>query len=51
MKTVNLIASGYAWECPECGHPNFVDELPSVVKCEDCDEEFVTNPLHFWKQE
>ena len=36
MKKVNLIASGYGWECPECGELNCEMEVKEKVTCVRC---------------
>ncbi len=40
METVDLIASGYDWDCPHCGFMNTEIETLPVVKCKDCREKF-----------
>jgi len=39
---VELIASGYEWECPACECLNLIAEYPceQKVKCQKCGEEF-----------
>ncbi|GAH03363.1 unnamed protein product [marine sediment metagenome] len=42
METVNLIASGYEWECPECDAVVLEDEIPKdrIVNCITCGGKF-----------
>lgn len=40
MEHVDLIASGYEWECPECGTLNSEIEWKETVKCSECSKEF-----------
>ncbi|KKM71892.1 hypothetical protein LCGC14_1426110 [marine sediment metagenome] len=44
MKTVDLIASGYEWECPECEYLNDEIEVTEKVTCPGCGNEYETNP-------
>lgn len=44
MKTVDIIASGYEWICPDCDTLNRVNGLTEIVKCGCCGREFETNP-------
>jgi len=44
MKTVNIIASGYEWICPQCETLNREIEIKKNVKCVCCDAEYETNP-------
>jgi len=46
MDTVPLIASGYDWYCPECGHDNIVIEYKhgAMVHCAKCKSCFETDP-------
>ena len=40
---VELIASGYEWECPNCGTENKVIAIPAhrqPVRCSDCKKYF-----------
>lgn len=39
---VDMIASGYEWECPNCGHLNKEIEICNQVDCEKCDRTFLT---------
>lgn len=39
IKTVRLIASGYDWDCPHCGHANESEEATEFVTCAYCGEE------------
>ena len=48
-ETVELIASGYEWECPHCVTLNKEIEIPKKVKCSECGKEFeVDNADHAW---
>jgi hypothetical protein len=42
--TVDLIATGYEWTCPECEQVNHVIEWREWVECEACHKEFAANP-------
>ena len=42
--TVELIASGYEWVCPHCGHLNYEIEIIERVQCKKCEARFNTNP-------
>ena len=45
--TIQLIASGYEWICPECEHLNHEIEIVEVVKCQNCGEKYlVDEALH-----
>lgn len=44
MKTVDIIASGYEWICPECETFNQEIEITETVKCCSCKTTFETNP-------
>jgi len=47
MKTVDIIASGYEWECPVCEFPNNEISVTPEVKCHNCEEIFkVENYFH-----
>lgn len=40
---VELIASGYEWECPKCGTENTVIAIPApgeAVRCSDCKKRY-----------
>ena len=39
-ETVNLIASGYDWECPSCGAWNKTIEVVEEVECIECRKTF-----------
>ncbi|HEY9764537.1 MAG TPA: hypothetical protein V6D07_18565 [Trichocoleus sp.] len=39
-ETVSLIASGYDWTCPSCGHNNNETESEEKVSCANCEKEF-----------
>ena len=43
MKTVELIASGYEWTCPECDKLNHEIEVTVTVKCK-CGQSYSTMP-------
>jgi hypothetical protein len=38
--SVDLIASGYDWECPNCGNWAHTIEITEKVKCDTCSNEF-----------
>jgi len=42
QERVYLVASGYEWTCPECGHDNREDSVPVTldVTCDSCGETF-----------
>lgn len=42
MGEVELIASGYAWGCPECNHTEYENEVPAArsVRCGRCGASF-----------
>lgn len=42
-RSVDLIASGYEWKCPECGFLNKEAEVYSNVTCEKCEQVFDVN--------
>ena len=44
IKTVDIIASGYEWICPECGADHDEIEWMTIVTCSNCNTEFQTNP-------
>ena len=47
MKNVELIASGYEWNCPECNRLNKEIEIKDHVKCPRCENIFeVINAEH-----
>jgi uncharacterized CHY-type Zn-finger protein len=47
MESVDLIASGYEWCCPECEHLNKVIEYKEIVECTVCKKSFSSNyPEH-----
>lgn len=47
METVDIIASGYEWVCPNCETLNDEIEVKEDVKCKRCGDYFVTNcPEH-----
>lgn len=39
-ETVSLIASGYDWQCPNCGNENMEMEYSEKVVCKECSEIF-----------
>jgi transcription elongation factor Elf1 len=42
---VSLIASGYEWDCPHCGHEcNKEIAYTGIVTCKECGESFQTCP-------
>ena len=50
MKTVDVVASGYEWECPQCGYLGKMNTAPaagSTVQCWECGEYYkVLNVEH-----
>jgi hypothetical protein len=49
MEKINLIASGYEWECPKC--KNFQREIEATltVTCKECKNTFeVDEVYHAW---
>ena len=46
MKTVELIASGYEWTCPECGKLRNEIEITAEVYCPECDARFEVLEFH-----
>lgn len=47
MESVDLIASGYEWICPNCNHLNHEIEVTDVVKCGECGNCYATDaPEH-----
>lgn len=42
MAEVELIASGYAWRCPECSRTEYENEVPAAgsVRCGRCGASF-----------
>jgi len=42
LSSVDLIASGYEWECPECGGWIVDNEIPEdrIVECSICRKKF-----------
>jgi ribosomal protein L37AE/L43A len=40
MDKIDLIASGYEWECPKCKNFNKEIALKSVYTCDKCGKEF-----------
>jgi hypothetical protein len=45
MTAVVLRASGYTWQCPECGRGNYTGPAPAAVQCKDCHGEFEVKDL------
>lgn len=39
-ETVDLIAMGYEWKCPECENFNETIEILEVVECSNCGRKF-----------
>ncbi len=39
-ETVDLVASGYEWECPTCLSDNTEDEVAETVTCIECNTTF-----------
>ena len=44
MRTVDIIATGYEWMCPDCETLNRKTGLTEIVTCSCCGAEFETNP-------
>ena len=46
MDSVEIIASGYEWTCPECNTLNHEIEVPETVRCCNlqCNTDFTTEP-------
>ena len=40
MESVELIASGYEWICPNCDCNNHEIGVEEMVVCKDCEEQF-----------
>ena len=50
METVDLIASGYEWECPNCEEVNREIEFTDTVCCGKCGGAYETkSPEHAWE--
>lgn len=45
MRTVDIIASGYEWICPDCERLNMEIEITVTVECRDCTRIFETASL------
>ena len=43
MQQVELIASGYEWECPECEILNKETEITYYVTCKNCKTKFIVS--------
>jgi protein-arginine kinase activator protein McsA len=49
-KKVDIIASGYEWQCPNCFRFNKEIEYKELVKCKTCKKTFEANlPEHAYK--
>ena len=47
--SVELIASGYEWECPHCDTLIKEIEIPETVMCSECRKEYeVDTTDHAW---
>lgn len=46
MKTIELIASGYEFICPNCEEFNREIEAKEVVQCKECNETFKVDCAH-----
>lgn len=52
QEMVELIASGYEWNCPSCGRTNKEIEITNTVECPNCwkkyivDQEAVSHAFH-----
>lgn len=40
---VNIIASGYEWDCPKCETGNTEISHAAIVRCEKCGEIYYTD--------
>ena len=50
LESVELIASGYEWECPECEWLNLEIEITEIVTCMKCNKKFrVDNHYHAYE--
>lgn len=50
LECIDLIASGYEWECPNCETLNKEIEVTKRVTCARCKSVFVTNsPEHAYE--
>lgn len=48
--TVELIASGYEWTCPNCDHFHVIVEVTETVKCNGCHKVYKTDsPEHAYE--
>lgn len=45
-KTVEIIASGYEWICPDCKHYNKEIEVTEHVTCEECKTKHEVKEFH-----
>ena len=45
-KTIELIASGYEWNCPSCEELNHEIEILEIVKCKECGKEFKVQEIY-----
>lgn len=43
-KYVDIVARGYEWICPSCEMLNHEIEVNTLVTCQECHEDFETNP-------
>jgi len=48
---VELITSGYDWECPHCGYWNKELEIPLTVRCRKCHSIFNVSGCSYPEQE
>ena len=50
LEHVDIIASGYEWNCPNCGQNNRTYEVTGFVVCDECRDTYAINPPeHAWK--
>ena len=46
MQEIIMIASGYEWDCPECGEFNTEIETKEKVLCRACGRKFIVNEVY-----
>ncbi len=46
MESVEIIASGYEWECPCCEKLNKEIETTETVICDGCNKEYEVSDRH-----
>ena len=45
-ESINMIASGYEWDCPNCDEPNTEIEIRSEVECTKCNHKNEVGETH-----